>query len=223
MTFSSAPAVTGDIPATINSALALNGSFPGESLFEMEGLERERQYFLYDDIARVSALQALPNMRRYRVRGNLFDEENWIRPVLSDVRGFPSVLWADRDNFSSFATGFGELEIHSVGPVRWVTGTHARISVSFPTRRRTRLVLESYVPRDIPGQAVEISVNDQVIAQLDAGTLAATTHHVVPVPESVPRKAVNTIDLKMAKAVRVKTDPRELSILVAHIGLEPDE
>ncbi len=43
--FSNAPAVTGDIPATINRSLALNGSFPGESLLEMEGLDRERQYF----------------------------------------------------------------------------------------------------------------------------------------------------------------------------------
>lgn len=220
--FSGAPAVTGDIPATINSALALNGRFPGKSLLEVDGLDRERQYFWYDESDRVSQLQALPNLRRYRVRGNLFDEKSWIRPVLSDVGKLPGVLWVDHENFYDYAVGFGELELQS-GPARWITGTHARVFLSFPTSRRARFVLESYVPSDISGQSAEISVNDRVIALLDERTLAATTRHVVLVPENVPRRAVNTIDVKMAKAVRLKTDARELSMVVAYIGLEPAE
>jgi hypothetical protein len=134
----------------------------------MEGLDRERQYFLYDEASRVSGLQALPNMRRYRVRGNLFDEKNWIPPILSDVRPSPGFLRANDENFQNYATGFGELEMQS-RPARWIVGTRARISLAFPTSRTARLVLESYVPRSIPGQAVEIFVNERMIAQLDEG------------------------------------------------------
>ena len=152
----------------------------------------------------------------------MFDEKSWIRPVLSDVRSFPGVLWANDENFQSYAIGFGQLEIQS-GPARWITGTYTRVFLAFPASRTARLVLESYVPQDIPGQSVEISVNERVIARLDEGALAATTRHVVPVPESVPRRAVNTIELKMAKAVRLKTDARELSMVVAYVGLEPAE
>ena len=161
-------------------------------------------------------------MTRYRVRGNLFDEKNWILPVLSDVRPSPGFLRANDENFRNYATGFGELEIQS-RPTRWIVGTRARISLAFPASRTARLVLESYVPRSIPGQSVEISVNEQVIAQLDEGTLTATTHHVIRVPESVPRRTMNTIELKMARAVRLGTDPRELSMVVAYVGLEAAE
>jgi len=222
LTFSTAPAATGDIPATINHVLALNGSFPGESLVEMQGLDRERQYFLYDETSRVSGLQTLPNLRRYRVRGDLFDEKSWIRPVLSDVGQLPAVLWVDHEDFARYAIGFGELEIQS-GPARWVTGTRARVFLSFPATRAARLVLESFVPGEIAGQSVKVSVNDQVIAQLDEGTLAGARRHVVPVPESVPRRPINTIELEMARAVRFKNDARELSMVVAYIGLEPAE
>jgi hypothetical protein len=34
---------------------------------------------------------------------------------------------------------------------------------------------------------------------------------------------MNTIELKMARAVRLGTDPRELSMVVAYVGLEAAE
>jgi hypothetical protein len=216
---STAQATIGDIPATVNDALVLNGRFPGQSLFRLDGADRDREYLMYDEGERVSRLQALPNLRRYRVRGNLFDQHAWRRPVLSAAGDTPSALWMDDEHFQQHASGFGALEAQSK-PARWVTGTRARVFLSFPTSRRVQLVLESYVPPSIPGQSVEISVNGKVIARLDEKALAGR-RHVVPVPADVPRRKINTIELAMSKAIKVEGDARALSIVFAYIGLEP--
>lgn len=134
--FSTAPVSIGDVPATINDAFKLHGEFPGIPMFHLdERAKRERQYFSYDFLSRVALLQVLPNMRRYRIRGNLFNEYDWILPNLSDIGESPPVLPMNRENFRSFAVGFGGLETHG-RPMRWVVGRLARVYLSFPTARR---------------------------------------------------------------------------------------
>jgi Sulfatase len=219
LAFSSAQATIGDIPATVSDAFGLNGRFPGQSLFRLDGTDRDREYFMYDEGERVSGLQALPNLRRYRVRGNIFDQRSWIRPVLSAAGATPSTLWMDDEHFDQHATGFGSLEAQAK-PARWVTGTRARVSLSFPTSGRARLVLESYVPPSIPGQSLVVSINGGVIARLDDKALTER-RHVIPVPADLPRRKVNAIELTMGKAIKVQGDARALSIVFAYIGLEP--
>ena len=216
---SAAQASIGDIPATVGDALGLKTRFPGESLFRQDGTDRDRDYLVYDEGERVSRLQALPNLRRYRVRGNLFDQRSWTRPVLSTAGETPSGLFMDDDLFDRHATGFGPLEAQPK-PARWVMGTRARVMLSFPTSGRARLVLESYVPPSIAGQSLVVSLNGTVIARLDDKALAQR-RHVIPVPADVRRRKVNTIDLAIGRAVNVEGDARALSIVFAYIGLEP--
>ena len=216
---STAQASIGDIPATVADALGLNKRFPGESLFRLDGRDRDRPYLMYDEGERVSRLQALPNLRRYHVRGNLFDPHSWIRPVLSAPGETPSGLFMDDEQFERHATGFGPLEAQSK-PARWVIGTRARVMLSFPTSGRARLVLESYVPPAIAGQSAVISLNGTVIARLDHRALAQR-RHVIPIPAEVQRRKVNTIDLVMGRAVTVEGDARALAMVAAYIGLEP--
>ena len=76
--FSRAPVSIGDVPATINGALGLDGQFPGIPVFSLnETSERERVFLLYDlergGLAE-SALDELPNVVRYRIRGDLFNQ-----------------------------------------------------------------------------------------------------------------------------------------------------
>ena len=84
--FSTAPVSIGDVPATINDAFKLHGEFPGIPMFHLdERAKGERQYFSHEFLSRVALLQVLPNMQRYRIRGNLFNEYDWILPNLSDI------------------------------------------------------------------------------------------------------------------------------------------
>ena len=222
LAFSDAPASIGDIPATLDDALGLGGDFPGVSVLRIDGAPRERQYLFYDDAERVSGLQALPNLRRYRVRGSLYDPSAWVRPVLSEAGEVPSALWMDDQHFERHATGFTALEMHSK-PARWVLGTRARVRLSRPTDGPTRFVLECYVPPPISaGQTVAVSVNGTVVATIDDRALDEKRRHAVPIPDAVSRRGVNTIDLEMGRALPWGAQPGPVSMVVAYIGLEPD-
>ena len=221
--FSSAPVTIGDIPATIMDAFGLDGEFSGIPMFHLdETAEREQKYFSYGTPSMVSSLQMLPNMQRYRIRGDLFNQSNWILPDLSDVGESPSALPMDLEDFDSFAVGFSKLENHSP-PMRWVVGNLARVYLSFPTEGRAQLVFDTYVPPTITGQSVAVSINDKALAKLDEQELAGSKRHVISLPDDLPRKKVNTIEFTMGKAVRIATDTRELSIVFTYVGLEPLE
>ena len=131
----------------------------------------------------------------------------------------PSSLFMDDEQFERHATGFGPLEAQPK-PARWVTGTRARVMLSFPTSGPARLVLESYIPPSITGQSLVVSLNGTVIARLD-DTALAQRRHVIPVPPDVQRRKVNTIDLAMGRAITVAGDARTLAMVFAYIGLEP--
>ena len=220
---SAAPVSIGDVPASINDAFSLPGEFPGIPVFHLgEESDRERQYFSYDLHARVSLYQALPNLQRYRIRGDLFNQHNWILPNLSNVGASPSTLPMDLAEFRSFAVGFGGLENHS-RPARWVVGKLARAYLSFPPEGRAQLVFDTYVPPTIPGQSVAVSINGESLAELDEQELAESKRHVISLPDDLPRKTINTIEFVMGKTVRVGTDSRELSVLFTYVGLEPLE
>ena len=223
LNFSAAPASIGDVPATINDAFQLSGEFPGIPMFHLnETAERERLYLSYDFPASVSIFQGLPNMRRHRIRGNLFNQDDWILPDLFDIGESPSALGMDHEKFRSVAIGFGSLESQG-RPVRWVIGRLARVYLSFPTAGRAQLVFDTYVPPSITGQSVEVSINGQALAKLSEEELAGRKVHVISLPEDLRLKKVNTIDFTMGKAVKVETERRYLSILFAYVGLEPLE
>lgn len=221
--FSAAPVSIGDIPATINDAFELNGEFPGIPIFRLdERAERERMFFSYDMLASVSVLQLLPNMQRYRIRGDLFNQSNWVLPDLSDVGESPSALPMDLEDFRGFAIGFSKLENNSP-PARWVVGNFARVHLSFPTEGRAQLVFDTYLPPTIPGQSMEVSVNNLIVAELGEQDLAESKKHVILLPDDLPRRKVNTIEFTMGKTVRIGADTRELSIVFNYVGLEPLE
>ena len=218
---SAAPVSIGDVPATINDAFELNGEFPGIPIFRLdERAERERMFFSYDMLARVSLYQVLPNLQRYRIRGDLFNQHNWIPPDSSDIAESPSVLPMDLEDFLSFAIGFSKLENHSP-PMRWVVGNFARVHLSFPPEGRAQLVFDTYVPPTITGQSVAVSINGKSLVKLDEQELAGSKRHVIALPDDLPRRKVNTIEFAMGKTVKIGSDSRELSVVFTYVGLEP--
>jgi hypothetical protein len=243
MGFSDQPVTMGDIPATIAGAYGLDHAYSGVQIFNDEPIaERERYYFSYDSASKAHSLQALENLTRYRIRGNVFDERDWVLPgmegvvasleepadistsaaeQLSNAGKYPSQLKMDHTEFEVISQGFSWLEQHSV-PVRWVDGTTARVFLSPPGQDSISLIFKSYVPPSISGQLMEISINGRVIAKLDEETLKGN-RHAVPIPGDLLPAEEFDIEFKMAGTTSTPQDPRLLSVLFSYIGLEPAE
>ena len=220
LVFSSQPVTMGDIPATIAAAFGLDHSYPGVQMFNGEpAAERERHYYDYESSSMAHSLQALPNLTRYRIRGNVFDERNWVPPNTASAGAYPSQLRMDHAEFPRHAQGFSLLEQHDV-PVRWVDGTQARVFLAPPSHGSVALVFDSFVPASIGGQWMEISVGGRVIAKLDAKELQGR-RHIVSLPEDLPSTQVLAIEFTLGKTLSSKKDPRRLSILFSYIGLVP--
>ena len=243
MGFSDMPVTMGDIPATIAGVYGLDHAYTGVQIFNDEPIaDRERYYFSYDSASKAHSLQALENLTRYRIRGNVYDERDWVLPGVESVAGsladpavnspgaaeqslntgkYPSQLKMDHTEFEVVAQGFSWLEQHSV-PVRWVDGTSARVFLSPPGHDSINLVFESYVPPSISGQWVEISINGRVIARLDEEALKGN-RHMVSIPAGLLPAEEFDIEFKMARTTSTPQDPRLLSVLFSYIGLEPAE
>jgi len=220
---SDAPASIGDIPATLDEMFNLEGEFPGIPLDRIDKVaQREREYIWYKLGPEVFQKQALPEVRRYRIRGDVLNQYDWVPPYLTHLEKAPSVLPVNHESFSELAQGFsGVSEQHGKQPARWVDGTLARVYLSFPSAEKVQLVINSWVPPSIPGQSVEISINGHRLARIEGDALTSKTRHAFPVPDNIGRKNINVIEFRMSKAVKFPTDRRYLSIIFSYIGLEP--
>jgi hypothetical protein len=219
LSFSNKAVTTGDIPATIAGELGIENSYPGVQMFKHEPApDRERYFFTYDSGSQVHYLQALPNMKRYRIRGNLFDERDWVLPDTTDLQGYPSRLNVDDADFPSYAQGFSWLEVQDV-PRRWVDGTRARVLLSPPPGGAHVLVFNSHVPSSVTGQWMEVSIGARLIARLDERELRAENHRII-LPDDLAESGALEIEFKMGKTISSKQDSRQLSVLFSHIGIE---
>ncbi len=222
--FSAAPASIGDIPATITRVFGLENRHAGVPLFAEEPpADRERLYYNYADASRTHNLQVLPDLMRYRIRGDVFDEQSWVQPnagvVGEAVTGHISQLHMDHPDFMAFAHGFSWLEQQQT-PVRWVDGTIAGVELLAPRAGSLALVLEAYVPPNITGQWLEITVQGRVVARLDETELKER-RHIITLGDEVPRDEVLEIEFTLGKSFKPERDSRHLSILFSYIGLVP--
>ena len=141
--FSRAPVSIGDVPTTISDALGLDGQFPGISMFQLsETAVREREYLWYKPRPEIFTEQALPLTSRYRIRGDIFNQYDWIPPYRNNLEEAPdnleeapAALTMDHPRFSRFTLGFSTLGGQE-RPARWVEGALARAYLSFPDRRQ---------------------------------------------------------------------------------------
>lgn len=80
--FSGKSVTIGDIPATIAGTFGFDHSYNGVQMFQDEpATDRERHYYTYDFASKAHSLQALTDLRRFRIRGDVFDERDWVLPV----------------------------------------------------------------------------------------------------------------------------------------------
>jgi hypothetical protein len=218
--FSARQVTIGDIPATIADVFGLHMKFPGESVFSEEPItDRERHYFDYESSSKAHSLQALLNLKRFRIRGDVFDTRNWESPDSRDEVGHPSQLTMDHPDFLAYAQGFSHLEQHS-DPVRWVNGTRASVILVPPVTGGAALVFKSYVPPGIEGQWMEVSVQGHPIARLDSRQLEQGLHNI-PLEGKLSATDPLKIEFLLGKTMSPGKDRRQLSILFSYIALEP--
>lgn len=222
--FSEIPASIGDIPATIVDALGLENPHAGLSLFGAPPeTGRERFYYTYAEASRTHNLQVLPELTRYRIRGDVFDENSWVLPNAGDtgdaVSGFRSQLRVDHPDFMAYTHGFSWLEQQAT-PVRWVDGTQAGVLLLPPQTGSLALVFETYVPPNLSGQWLEVRVQDRAVATLDENELKKQ-RHVISLNDDLPRDQVLEIEFTLGKSFKPERDSRHLSILFKYIGLVP--
>ncbi len=220
LAFSDKPVSIGDIPATIAGAFGLENHYTGIQMFKDQPVAyRERHYYSYASASKAHSLQALPDLRRYRIRGDIFNEQSWVLPGATDAGDYPSQLRMDHAEFARYATGFSQLEQHDI-PVRWVDGKRASVSLYPPAKGTLALVFESFVPAFIDAQWMKISLEGKQIASLDADDLKAR-RHVIPLPANMPRSRAIEIVFTMGKTSGTTKDKRQLSVLFSYIGLLP--
>ena len=218
LAFSDRSATIGDVPVTVTQALGLKSRFPGEALFR-EGSDnfRVRDFFTYESSPAAHELQVLPMLARYRIQGDVFNEQDWLLPVTQARGRQPSQLRVDHPDFTAYSEGFSVLEQQRV-PVRWVDGTRALVDLSPPTTGPVNLEFESYIPEAISGQSMEVRINGRSLATLDQRALSEGQHSL-PLPDDIPRGKVLEIEFNMAKTVQTGDDLRQLSVLFSYIGL----
>ena len=82
------------------------------------------------------------------------------------------------------------------------------------------LVFESYVPPNIEGQWMEVSIGGKLIRKLDAKEFLGRLHTVV-LPTDLPGKSATLTSRRTRKTMSTETDKRKLSVLFSYIGLVP--
>lgn len=218
--FSDYPASLGDIPATVSELLGLGVIYPGVALFgDARAKDRERFYYSYAQHWKTHHLQHLPEVARYRIRGNLFDGRSWVLPSTAGDTGYVSQLRMDDVDFTAYTTGFSWLEKHET-PARWVNGERASATLRPPSEGPLALVLETYVPPTIEGQWMEVLVDEKVVARLNDAELRKQ-HNMITLPLDASTDDVIVVKFKMGKTYRPPHDARDLSVLFRYIGLVP--
>lgn len=219
--FSNQEVSIGDVPATIAGAFGIENAFPGVDVLK-GGIEagREREYFTFESASKSHGLQALNNLAHYRVRGNVFNERDWVLPgTASDGRYF-SQLRMDHAEFETYAKGFSYLEQHNF-PIRWVDGTQARVFLSSPVHNGSvALEFECFVPPGIKGQTIVVKIDGKIIKKLEAAELVGRQHSV-RLSGDFPGDELLEIEFTMGKTLNDDTDERQLSVLFSYIGLVP--
>ncbi len=219
--FSNQEVTIGDIPVTIAHALGIENAFPGVDVFKGDIIPgREREYYTFESASQSHSLQALNNLARYRIRGNVFNERDWVLPATTGDGRYLSQLRMDHAEFETYADGFSYLEQHDF-PVRWVDGTQARVFLSPPIQNGpVALEFECFVPPGIKGQSIVVKIGGQIITKLEAAELVGRQHSV-RLPGNLGGNELLEIEFTMGKTLNDGVDERRLSVLFSYIGLVP--
>ena len=218
--FSDAPATTGDVPATIKATFNLpRAQTPGIALFsEPIPADRERQYYDYPR-SQPSSHRVIQLMRRFRIRGNLFDRASWAsRESELEGNSIPSAMNVDHPEFERLSSGFGSV-LYQKWPVRWVLEGSAVIELAVPKAERVAFVLSSFVPAHQRDTTIEVSIDGRPLVEIGPEDLRALDH-VLVVPDGMLTAPTARIELVLRKPESPDEQNDKKILLVSYVGLE---
>ena len=213
---SKAPVTNGDIPATVMDVFGLEPHPLGAPITSIaEDSRRERVYLWSVPDARVFGKQQIESVMPYRIRGDIFDQYDWIPPLLAPSAPAPRVLAMSDERAPEYTQGLGRLRPGDV--YRFVEGKLARFYLAAPAYP-VELVIELGIRRPPAGQSMTVKVNGRVVGRLAAADLEERERIVLPVGADLPLEDINVVELEMETAIELDGGARSISLQLRSVG-----
>ncbi len=215
--FSRAPVSLRDVPATLIDAMGIAADPAGTPMFQVaEDAVRERQFVYYKPgLSNIYREGNLGHSRRYRIRGDLFNQYDWIPPIRSLIEGAPSAVRAVDHDFAKYGQGFVAKATATRPNWRYVEGRLARLYLTRPAVAPTLVELRVQAPETLAEQEMELWLGGKRVAVLSTDDLRAARTHRLPLTYPLDTPPPDTPPLD------------EVVVLVAelrmqHMGTVPD-
>ena len=223
------PSSISDLPATVADMLGVENKFRGISLLELsEDADRKRGFFHY-----VSRDREHPVLRRFVIKGPVFDPDSWSELGMVDVvQEAADYIWGDFVNFGMEGnadpfTGQGWASPSSNS--QWSDGNraHLRFQITAPNEEVEFLLAMSpfLVPGKLDRQRVQILVNDREFTSLEV-TEQQGRLYIFTIPEEFLQADEIQVtfvlpDAAIPEELGVGGDKRKLGISVLQICFFP--
>ncbi len=207
----------GDIPKSVAGIAQLQTSFPGiDVLHEEASSERTRNFFFYEWKGKWKN-EYLPEMKKFLVKGNAFDNSSWINTYTTYTNtghsnDLPPLALSTPYKFNSatkstrlyLQEGWGEAEEAGTWSVERFS------SLLIPVTKDTNdisinLKLRPFVTSKQPKQQIRISINNTTLAEGDL-----TNEKIVPI--TIPKEHIENNRIKLVFELPDAISPQQLGI-----------
>ena len=224
---SKAPVMLSDVPATINSVLHLNDTFPGQSVFKILPEEiRERRY--YDYRWKNSNWQSdyLPPLIEYTIIGSVFNRDSWQlgkqNPRAKNISFKTQEIDLGTDSATNYLRhGWGGNERSEQGlTYMWALGKSASVFLSLPKNKAVRMTANVNSVIFPKPQVVTIKVDGQIIGSWTLSNRWQWQEPNIIIEPSEKRPDVSIIEFLFSQQLMQKNDQRPLAVLFESITLD---
>lgn len=216
-----------DVPATINSVLHLNDTFPGQSVFKILPEEiRERRY--YDYRWKNSNWQSdyLPPLIEYTIIGSVFNRDSWQlgkqNPRAKNISFKTQEIDLGTDSATNYLRhGWGGNERSEQGlTYMWALGKSASVFLSLPKNKAVRMTANVNSVIFPKPQVVTIKVDGQIIGSWTLSNRWQWQEPNIIIEPSEKRPDVSIIEFLFSQQLMQKNDQRPLAVLFESITLD---
>lgn len=231
MRVSHAQTCVADIAKTILDAEGLESDLPGESVFRLDPEQnRDREFIVYR-----RAEHGMPILKRYSIRGSIFDPASYTEkePLRVNVRP-RTYQFGETVKLGLNGNGSGFLGEGWAEPMDWYNWSRARLctlNLRFP-RPRADLefsvkILPHVDPKVLPRQRIGVTANGERVADWTAD-IAEITQFSATISQSLARSGRLRIQFELPDAASPRdlglgADVRELAIALYEFRLDLKE
>lgn len=227
-----------DIPATVADLLALENTFPGDSVYTPQAGEPQPRYYYRSTVHRneAAAKDHFDDFSAFVIRGSIYDVAAWSEqshfeaPALSEEGYYE---WGTPLSFGKSGTfrpfQKGGWSPSRTGNTTWTNGKNAEFSIPLPATS-SAVILRLYVrpmivKGKLDGQHVILKVGGQELAswELTEARFDTLELRISPKNLETEKNTVFTFELPDARSpasLRVGRDARELALAFLSLQLD---